>query len=102
MRVKETARQSTCEDTKGGAVPSSASTRPRQTEDDADERDSEFSMRDSCRSYHSEASDDNHHHQLQSPYKSKFPSDINRISFQSENSDFCIETESPLEHDQVM
>jgi hypothetical protein len=87
-------------DTKGGQSKYS-SQRPRQPDDDMDERDSEFSMRDSCKSNNSDTSD--FQQGIKSPYKSRFPSDINRISLTSEaSSDFCIETESPLEHDRVM
>lgn len=111
MRVKEASRHSsTFEDFKGkgggGRGSGTSSHRPRHTgEDDTEqeERASDFSVRDSCRSMSSDMSDDNdNRNKLQSPYKSKFSSDINRISFKSENSDFFLETESPLEHEQVM
>lgn len=106
MRVKEPPRSSSCfVDTKGGGLigESSSSRRPRQTagddEAEGEPRESETSQRDSQRSYSSDVSDDPG---LTSPYKTKYPSDVNRISLMSANSDFFIETESPLLRDPAM
>ena len=89
MRVKDSRRDTMTTDAKDASVAS----RPRQTEDDNEERVSEVSNVDSERIYNSEVSEN-----IQGENIMKLRhSEINRISFKTENSDFFTDTMSPLQ-----